>query len=200
MTTVSPGTMRLAAIAATSALSSSRMDFPIAVPSMSLAVTLPRSCARTLLRLSFRHPHGPRLPDHDHADLSGILELGFDLLRDLLRQLRHLAVVNLVGHHDHAHLAPGLDREALLDAGEPGRDFLEPRQALDVALERLAPRARPRARGRVGRLHDDRDGALVRHVVMVRGDAVDDDRVLAVLGRHLDAELDVRALVVVRQH
>jgi ribonuclease Y len=40
----------------------------------------------------------------------------------------------------------------------------------------------------------------VGHVVVVRGDAVHDDGILPVLGRDLDAELDVRALVLVRQH
>src|SRR5436190_19032206 len=35
---------------------------------------------------------------------------------------------------------------------------------------------------------------------MMRGDAVHDHRILAVFSRHLDAELDVRPFVLVRQH
>ena len=40
----------------------------------------------------------------------------------------------------------------------------------------------------------------MRHVVVVRGDAVHDERILAVLRGHLDAELHVGALVLVREH
>ena len=38
------------------------------------------------------------------------------------------------------------------------------------------------------------------HIVMVRGDAVDHQRILAVARRNLDAELDVGALVLVGEN
>ena len=88
----------------------------------------------------------------------------------------------------------------LLDPGEPVGDLLEPREPLDVGLERLAPGTRPGAADRVGGLDQHRLGALVRHVVVVGLDAVDHRRALAVLARHLHAQLDVGALVLVGEH
>ena len=40
----------------------------------------------------------------------------------------------------------------------------------------------------------------MRHIVVVRRDRVDDERVFAVARCHFDAELHVRSLVLVREH
>src|SRR6185437_5266188 len=98
----------------------------------------------------------------------------------------------------HPHLAARLDREDLLHALVGARDVLELTEPLDVGLEGFAARAGTGTGDRIGGLDDHADGRFVRHVVMVRRDAVDHHRMLAVLGRHLDAELHVRAFVVVR--
>src|SRR5437773_1110484 len=84
--------------------------------------------------------------------------------------------------------------------GELPGDALQVRHALHVGLERLAPRAGAGSRHRVCGLDDHADRRAVRHVVVVRRDAVDDDGVLPVFRRHFDAELDVRAVVLVREH
>ena len=56
------------------------------------------------------------------------------------------AVVDPVGRHDHADLAPRLDHVALLHALEAVGDLLQPGEPLHVGLERLAPGARAASR------------------------------------------------------
>src|SRR5712691_2817113 len=164
------------------------MVAPMALPSMSLA---PSSSAAGLAC----NAHRPRLPNHDDPDLSGVLQLALDFARDLVGEPRRRGIVHrLRGYHD-AHFAPRLDRENLFDAFELRGQRLELRESFDVRLERLAPRAGPRPRDRVRRLDDHADGGFVRHVVVMRGDAVDDRGILAVLRRDLDPELHVRAVV-----
>src|SRR3989454_4577728 len=164
--------------------SSARMASPTALPSMSLAGKI----------------HRAGLADHHHLDLAGVLQLALDLAGDLLGQLARLAVVDRVRGHHHAHLPTRLNREHLFHAGELARDLLQLGEPLDICLERLAARPRPRPRHGVGCLHDHADRRLVGYVVVMGGNAVDDGRVLAVLRGHLHAELDMRAVVLVRQH
>src|SRR5712692_4809550 len=90
-----------------------------------------------------------------------------------------------------AHAAPAVG------GGVPRRGEGEP---LDVRLERLAPRPGARARDGVGGLDDHADRRLVRHVIVMGGDAVDDGGMLAVLGGDVDADLDMGAVVLVREH
>src|SRR5438876_571439 len=164
--------------------SSARIAPPTAVPSISLAGKV----------------HRTRLADDHDFDLPRVLELALDLARDQLGELARLAVVDRVGRHDHAHLPTGLDREHLLDPRELRRNLFELREPLDVRLERLSSRAGTGPGDGVGGLHDDADGRLVRRVVVVRGDAVDHRRMLAVLGRDFHAQLDVRAIMLVREN
>src|SRR6266550_3180496 len=167
-----------------SAPSSVRIVVPMALPSMRLA----------------GNAYRPGLPNHDHLDLPWVLELAFDLARNLVGHPGRRGVIDSLRRHDDAHLAARLDREHLFDALELRGELLEIAEPLDVGLERLAPRAGARSRDRVRGLHDDAHRGFVRHVVVMRGDAVNDRRILAVLGRHLDAELDVGAVVLVGQH
>src|SRR3989449_766742 len=90
--------------------------------------------------------------------------------------------------------------DALPISGELARELLQLGQPLDVRLERLAPRTGARPRDGVRGLDDHADRRLVLDVVVVRRDAVDHDGMLAVLGRHLDAQLYMRAVVLVREH
>src|SRR6185503_2583474 len=76
--------------------------------------------------------HRPRLADHDHLDLSGILELLLHLARDVGRELERSRVVDVLGLDQDPDLAPRLDRERLLHAGKAVRDLLERLQALHV--------------------------------------------------------------------
>src|SRR5678815_377137 len=97
-----------------------------------------------------------RLPDHRDLDLAGILELPFDLARDVAREPQRLVVGDAVGLDDDPKLPPRLDSESLLDALEAVRDVLQLLQALDVGLQDLAPRAGPRGRQGVGPVDQDR--------------------------------------------
>src|SRR4051794_22466478 len=98
---------------------------------------------------SLRKVNSTRLANHRYLDLPGVFELLLDVPRDLVRDQRSALVVDLLGLHDHADLAPGLHRVDLLDAVVAARDLLEVAQALDVLLERLAAGARTRARERI---------------------------------------------------
>src|SRR5437773_11177943 len=167
-----------------SACSSARSRSPMAVPSISLA----------------GKAHRARFANHHDLDLTGILQLALDPAGDLIRQLTGLAVVDGGRGHDHAYLPTGLNGVHLLHAGELARELLQLGEALHIGFERLAARAGPRPRDGVGRLHDHAHRRLVLDVVVVGRDAIDDDGVLTVLRRHLDAQLDVRAVVLVREH
>src|SRR5688572_23023905 len=85
----------------------------------------PRATGSTAERASARKVHRARLPDQDDLDLPRVLELGLDPPRDLLRERRHPHVVDVFGGDDDPDLAPGLDREHLVDPLVAGRDTLE---------------------------------------------------------------------------
>src|SRR3989441_6389851 len=118
--------------------------------------------------------HRARLADDRHLDLPRVLHRLLDLLRDVAREPRGLQVVELVGLHDDADLAPRLDRERLLDAFEAVRDALQLLEPLDVVRDDLAPCAGTRRADRVGR-GDERTHHRHRlDVPVVTDDAVDD--------------------------
>src|SRR5215211_8346223 len=141
---------------------------------------------------------GPRLPEDGDLDLAGILELLLDLARDLVRQ-QHRAVVVERARDDHdPDLAARLHRVDLVDALVAGGDALEVAQALDVLLERLAARARPGARERVGGLHENGLDRLRLDLVVVGLHRMRDGLGLAVATREVAADERVRALDLVR--
>src|SRR5512133_114824 len=192
-TTVRPGVTPRAISAAASRATSARTCLAMATPSMSLAASTPSS---TLAG----NVYGPLFTDGDNLDLPRILQLGFPPTRDLVGERLHPQVIHVVRVHDHADLAPRLDGEHAVHATVTRGDLLQPLEPLHVRLKCLAARAGARPADGVGRLHQHRLLALVRHVVVVRGDAVHDERVLAVLGRLLHAQLHVRPFVLVRHH
>src|SRR5882724_4063565 len=183
-TAASPGVIPLERSRRISPWSSARMVSPTAVPSMSLAGKI----------------HRAGLADHHHLDLSGVLELALDLAGDLLGEHARLPVVDRVRGHHHAYLSPRLDRKHFFYARELARDLLQLGESLDVGLERLAARPRSRPGHGVRRLHDHADRRLVSDVVVMCRNAVNDRRVLAVLGGDFHAQLDVRAVVLVGEH
>src|SRR5690554_251011 len=93
--------------------------------------------------------HCPRLPDHDHLDLPGVLQLLLETTSDLLAHVDHPLVVDALRVDHHPDLAARLDREAALDALETLRDLLQLLQPLDVRLEHLATGAGARPADRV---------------------------------------------------
>src|SRR5438132_6057747 len=183
-TAASPGVTPRSRSPRISVCSSARSRSPMAVPSISLA----------------GKAHRAGFANHHDLDLTGVLQLALDPAGDLIRQLAGLAVVHRGWGHDHADFPTGLNGIHLLHARKLAGELLQLREALHVGLERLAARSRPRPRDGVGGLHDHADRRFVLHVVVVRRDAIDDDRVLTVLRRHFDAQLDVRAVVLVREH
>src|SRR5882672_9315268 len=148
---------------------------------------------------SLRHLDRAGLADHHDLDVAGVLHLGLDALGDVLRQLVRVEVRDDVGPRHHAQLAPGLDRVAHVDALVGERDLFELGQPLDVGLEHVAPRARPRRRDPVGGLGEHRLHRLRLHVLVAAERGVDDLRTLAVLRQDLKTELGVAALLLVRE-
>jgi len=76
-----------------------------------------------------------RFAHHRDSDLSRVGQLVLDLLRNLAGDDLGGEIVHVGRLHHHAHLAPGLHREHLLDARLAARDLLDARQPLDVRLE-----------------------------------------------------------------
>ena len=100
--------------------------------------------------------------------------------------------------HD-AELTPGLDRVAHLHALVGHGDLLELGQALDVALEHVAPGPRAGGGDAVGRLGEHGLDGLGLHVLVAAQRGIDDLRRLAPLGQHLQGELGVASLLLVGQ-
>src|SRR5262249_7235926 len=109
----------------------------------------PSPSPSTAAAWSARKIHRPGLANQHDLDLTGVLQLGLDAARDLLRHRRHTKVIDIVRHHDHAHLTPGLDRVDLVDALVTRCDALESLESLHVRLEGFASRTRPRSGNRV---------------------------------------------------
>src|ERR1700737_5126536 len=73
--------------------------------------------------------HCSRLPDQHDFDLSRILKLCLDAPSDLLGESCHARIVDFFGRDYHAHFAPRLNREHLLDAAIARCDLLQPLEA-----------------------------------------------------------------------
>src|SRR3954451_25033897 len=142
---------------------------------------------------------GPALADDRDLDLARIFELVLDLAGDLVREEDGGAVVDLLRLDEYADLAPGLEGVDAIDAFVAGGDVLERLHPLDVLLQALAPRARPRSRDRVGRDQQHGLDRLRLDFVVVGFDRVDDGRRLAVAARVLGREERMRAFDLVRQ-
>ena len=94
------------------------------------------------LRSTSRDLDAPRLADDRHLDLAGVVSC-CSIARAMSRQIfGGVGVGRLRGVGDDAHLAAGLDRVGLLDAGEAAGHRLQLLQPLDVLLQRLAAGAR----------------------------------------------------------
>ena len=131
-----------------------------------------RECVRSAGKV-----HRPGFPDHDDLDLAGILQLGLDPARDLLGELDVMrASSTCVGRHDHADLAAGLDRER--PSPRPCSSTAISSSLRAASRTSRTPRAARRGAIRRSRRRPARAPtlALVRHVVVVRGDAVDHER------------------------
>ena len=115
-----------------------------------------------------------RLADDGDLDLAGVLQALLDLLRDVAGQPGRPEVVDRVRLDEDPDLAPGLDGEALVDAVEGVGDPLQRLQPLDVGLDHLPPRPRPRPADRVGGGDDEGLDRLRLLLAVVGGDGVDD--------------------------
>ena len=99
---------------------------------------------------------------------------------------------------DDADLAARLERVHLVDSRLRRRSVLERLEPLDVVLEALAARARPRGGDRIGGDHEHRFDRLRLHLVVVRLDRVHDVLGLPVAARELRGDSSMRALDLVR--
>src|SRR5439155_17394668 len=101
-TTASPGVTPVFLSLVISLSSSLRIVAPMALPSIRLA----------------GNDHRPCLPNHDHLDLSRVLQLALDFARDLVRQPRRRRVVDRIGRHHDPDFPTRLNREDLVHALE----------------------------------------------------------------------------------
>ena len=103
-------------------------------------------------------------------------------------------VVDLVRLDDDTDLAPRRHREDPTDTGVLGDEGLELPHALDVLLDLLPARTGTGGGHGVGRLDDDGLDGRGGHLVVVRGDGVDDGLGLAAPSHEVGPEGRVRAL------
>ena len=94
--------------------------------------------------------------------------------------------------HD-ADFAPGLNGVRLGDAVKAGGDIFQVFQTLDVVFKKLLARARPCAGNGVRGLHQHGKRACGAHILMMRGNGVDDFLALVVLLGEIRADERVRA-------
>src|ERR1700730_14584479 len=90
--------------------------------------------------------HRPRLPNHCHFDLSWVLQLRFDLLRNVAGEPERLVIRYASRLDDDPELPARLDGERLLDSLESIGDVLELLEPLDVGLQDLPAGAGPGGR------------------------------------------------------
>src|SRR5262249_120540 len=146
----SVATKRAPSAANTSAVA---RPIPFAAPVMTADLPSSRPIpGRPLLRVL----DGPRLADDGDLDLARVGQAVLDRLYDVGGEPAGRQVVDLVGTDEDPDLAPGLNGERAVDAGEALGDRLEILEALDVRLHGLAASARAGRRDRVGDLDDRR--------------------------------------------
>src|ERR1700682_6161191 len=134
----------------------------------------------------------PRLPNHGHFDLSWVLQLRFDLLRNVAGEPERLVIRYASRLDDDPELPARLDGERLLDSLESIGDVLELLEPLDVGFQDLPAGAGPGGRERV-RSVDEHGFQRTRLVVSVMAlHAVDHGVALAEFLQDFAAELEMR--------
>ena len=133
--------------------------------------------------------HRARFANDVDANLTRILHFLLDALGNFLGENLRAIVGHVVGLDHDAHFAAGLNRVALLDAGEGGCNLFQLLQTLDVVFEALTARTRTSSGNRVRRLNQHGFNRLRFDVVVVGEDAVDDIGALVVLAGQFAALL-----------
>src|SRR5690606_29239135 len=137
---------------------------------------------------------GTRLAHDRHLHLARVLHVLLDAVGDVACKQHCGGIVDALWLNDDAQLASSLDGEGTVYAREASCDALETLEALDVALERLAPSTRPRGRNGVCGVDDDGEERLGLIEVMVVRDGVDDFLRFAESPPEVGADLRVRTL------
>src|SRR5579859_64601 len=97
---------------------------------------------------------GTRFTHDTHLDLAGVVQAFLDLVRNIAGEATGRVLVDFFRFHDDAYLAPGLDGEGFLYAGERISNTLQGFQALDIEIDGLTTSARAGSRDGVGSLDD----------------------------------------------
>src|ERR1700722_10029919 len=79
-----------------------------------------------------RHLRDARFAQDRHLDLAGIGQLLLERACDVVANLGGRGVGRSLGVRNHAHLAAGLNRKGLIDAGKAGGDGFQLFHPLDV--------------------------------------------------------------------
>jgi hypothetical protein len=138
------------------------------------------------------------LSDHHDFYLPRILEILFELSRNVKRELGRMRVIHLVVAHDDTNLTPRLDGVCFVYTLETPRNVLELLEALDIRFECFAPRARPRTAYCVGRFDDRCIDRRRFDMMVVAGDRVYKVVTLTVKPGQFAADLGVRSIHLVR--
>src|SRR5437667_2031007 len=150
-------------------------------------------------RISLRDVCKTTFADNRDLDLAGICQLLLDLAGQVAGQDGAFRVRDRVLLHDHPDLPPGLDGISLLHSLVVYGQLLQLLEALDVGLDGLPPRPRPRRRERFCGRHQHRFGTDRLDLLVVRSDGVDHPGLLPVFLGEVRADDGVRAFLLLAQ-
>src|SRR6266849_3832016 len=95
-----------------------------------------------------------RFTYYTYLDLAGVVQAFLDLVRNIAGEAAGRIFVDFFRFHDDAYLAPGLDGEGFLYAGERISNTLKRFQSLDIEIDGLTTSARAGSRDGIGSLDD----------------------------------------------
>ena len=116
-------------------------------------------------------------------DLSGIIKLVLDFLRDIARKNLHLVVINDFGLDHYANLASRLDCKGFLNSVKSTCNLFKLLKTLNVIFNVLSARSGTRCADSVSRLNNKRKSRFGLNVVMMRLECVNNVFILTVLRR-----------------
>ena len=132
-----------------------------------------------------------RFADERYPNTAGILQIVFNLFRNIPAQGLHFLVGYLFIVYQYPQLAACLDCIRFFNALEPFCNCFKVFKPSDVIVHRFAASTRPCGGNSIGNLHQYGFHTGRFNIVMVRTDRIDDTRIKAHLPRHLHTDFGV---------
>ena len=123
---------------------------------------------------------GAILADEVHLDLTGIFQIGFKALGNIVGDNDHLIIADQLRLNDDANLTAGLNGKGIFYAGEGVGDFFQLLQTFDIVFDVFTTGTGTGGRNGIGGLHQTSDDGFGFYIAVVSVNSMNNRFALAV--------------------